>query len=88
MAAAKLTAPAANKTECPINKETFKAKAKPLNVTINGVPLPAMPHEFSTGSFGWYLNGKITVEVDGVNVPVQIGCNITAVGSKPEKAKL
>ena len=37
---------------------------------------------FSTGSFGWYLNGKTTVMVDGKAVSVQIGLNLTLVGSK------
>ncbi len=37
---------------------------------------------FSTGSFGWYRNGKTTVMVDGKAVSVQIGMNLTIVGSK------
>jgi hypothetical protein len=37
---------------------------------------------FSTGSLGWYLNGKTSIKVDGVDVPVQIGLNLTIVGSK------
>jgi hypothetical protein len=38
--------------------------------------------EFSTGSLGWYLNGKTTIEIDGKPVAVQIGLNLTIVGSK------
>jgi hypothetical protein len=38
--------------------------------------------EFSTGSLGWYLNGKATLEIDGKPVQVQIGLNLTLVGSK------
>jgi hypothetical protein len=38
--------------------------------------------EFSTGSLGWYLNGKTAIEIDGVPVSVQIGLNLTIVGSK------
>ncbi|HKB39774.1 MAG TPA: hypothetical protein VKD72_25280, partial [Gemmataceae bacterium] len=38
--------------------------------------------EFSTGSLGWYLNGKTVVEINGVRVPVQIGLNLTIIGSK------
>ena len=37
---------------------------------------------FSTGSFGWYLNGKTVMTVDGKTVSVQIGMNLTIVGSK------
>ena len=38
--------------------------------------------EFSTGSLGWYLNGKATIDVGGTSVTVQIGMNMTIVGSK------
>lgn len=77
------------KTSCPITRPQFKAKAKPVPITINGVPMPALVKEFSTGSLGWNLNGKTTIEVDGIPVSVQIGLNLTIVGSKelpPEQA--
>jgi hypothetical protein len=70
------------KTTCPVTREQFLAKAKPVVVMINGVPHSAAVREFSTGSLGWYLNGKTTIEVDGVPVSVQIGMNLTVVGSK------
>jgi hypothetical protein len=70
------------KTTCPISRAQFRANAKPLTVSINNVPLQAVVKEFSTGSLGWYLNGKTTVEVDGEAVTVQIGLNLTIVGSK------
>jgi hypothetical protein len=70
------------KTNCPINRSQFRAKAKPVTVTINNVPLQAVVKEFSTGSLGWYLNGKTTIDVDGTPVSVQIGLNLTIVGSK------
>lgn len=72
----------AKKTSCPITRADFRAKAKPLTVTINNVPLVAEVKEFSTGSLGWYLNGKTTIEVGGMPVSVQIGLNLTIVGSK------
>ena len=37
---------------------------------------------FSTGSFGWYLNGKTVIQVDGKPLNVQVGLNLTVVGSK------
>jgi len=46
------------------------------------VPLQAEVKEFSTGSLGWYLNGKTTIDVGGTPVSVQIGMNLTIVGSK------
>ena len=70
------------KTNCPITRADFRAKAKPVNVTVNGVPLSAVVKEFSTGSLGWYLNGKTTIDVGGTPVSVQIGMNLTIVGSK------
>jgi hypothetical protein len=38
--------------------------------------------EFKTGSFGWYLNNKATINVGGTPVTVQVGANLTVVGSK------
>ncbi len=49
---------------------------------LNGIPLLAGVKEFSTGSLGWHHNGKITVEVGGTVVTVQVGLNLTVVGSK------
>jgi hypothetical protein len=72
----------AKKTNCPISRADFRAKAKSVPVTISGVPLIAEVKEFSTGSLGWYLNGKTTIDVDGTPVSVQIGLNLTIVGSK------
>jgi len=60
----------------------FLAKAEPLKVSINGQEMLAEVKAFSTGSFGWYLNGKTTVMVDGKAVSIQIGMNLTIVGSK------
>jgi hypothetical protein len=72
----------AKKTTCPITRSEFRDKAKPVQVTINGVPLQAEVKEFSTGSLGWYLNGKTNIDVGGTMVSVQIGMNLTIVGSK------
>jgi hypothetical protein len=70
------------KTNCPISRAQFRAKAKPVSVTINNVPLQAVVKEFSTGSLGWNLNGKTMIDIDGTPVSVQIGLNLTIVGSK------
>ena len=72
----------AKKSSCPISRSEFRAKARPVTVTINQVPLQADVKEFSTGSLGWYLNGKTTIDVGGTLVSVQIGMNLTVVGSK------
>jgi hypothetical protein len=70
------------KTTCPITRADFLTRAKPVTITINGVPMQAEIKEFSTGSLGWYLNGKTMIEVDGKAVSVQVGLNLTVVGSK------
>ena len=70
------------KSPCPVSLTQFQEKAEPLKVVINGQELLAEVKAFSTGSFGWYLNGKTNVTVDGKLVSVQIGMNLTIVGSK------
>jgi len=72
----------AKKTTCPISRADFQAKAKAIPVTVSGVTHLAEVKEFSTGSFGWYLNGKTTIEIDGVPVAVQINASFIVVGSK------
>jgi hypothetical protein len=72
----------AKKTSCPINRAEFRDKAQAVPVTIGTQQLEAEPKEFSTGSLGWYLNGKTVVEIGGKRVAVQIGLNLTVVGSK------
>lgn len=68
--------------KCPIGRQEFLASAAPVKVEINGMPFQAMVKEFSTGSFGWNLNGKVSIEVDGKPLNCQIGMNLTVVGSK------
>lgn len=70
------------KTECPVTREQFLAGAKPVEVVINGVPMVASVKKFSTGSLGFYLNGKTVIKVGDVACSVQVGLNLTLVGSK------
>jgi len=70
------------KTACPVSLTQFLEKAEPLKITINGQEMLAEVKSFSTGSFGWYLNGKTIISVDGKTLSVQIGMNMTVVGSK------
>ena len=71
-----------NKTECPLTREHFRKAAKPLTLTIDGKTLVASVKEFSTGSFGWFTNDKLVIEVDGVPVKVQPSISLVVVGSK------
>jgi len=70
------------KTVCPISRAEFLEKAQPMSITINDQAMQAPPREFSTGSLGWNLNSKTTMNIGGVPVTVQIGMNVTVVGSK------
>lgn len=70
------------KTNCPISRNDFRNGAQAVEVIINGIPLVAEVKEFSTGSLGWYLNGKTTIRINDKPVSVQIGLNLTIVGSK------
>lgn len=75
-------APASTKkTECPITRKQFAA-ASTIHVKIGESGYVAVPKEFSTGSLGWNLNEKSVVTIDGVACKVQIGLNVTVVGSK------
>lgn len=67
---------------CAITRVQFRENAKQIPVTIGGNQYLAEVKEFSTGSLGWYLNGKTTIDVNGTLVSVQIGMNLTIVGSK------
>ena len=70
------------KSPCPVSQAQFLEKAEPLKIAVNGQEMLAEVKAFSTGSFGWYLNGKTTAMVDGKAVSIQIGMNLTVVGSK------
>jgi hypothetical protein len=70
------------KTTCPVTRQQFTSTAKPLTVNINNQPLTASPKQFSTGSIGFFANGKVQVTVDGVPVMCQVSMNITVIGSK------
>jgi hypothetical protein len=72
----------ATKTPCPITRDHFRAHGKELKVTIAGVPMTAEPKEFSTGSLGWNINGKLQLDIGGKLVTCQVGLNVTVVNSK------
>ena len=67
-----------------LTKGEFLATATDVEVLIGNTPLVATVKPFSTGSFGYYANGKVNVKVGDRNVLCQVGCTITVVGSKPK----
>ena len=70
------------KSPVPVSLTQFLEKAEPIKVVIGGQEHDALVKAFSTGSFGWNINGKTTITVDGKPLSVQIGLNLTVVGSK------
>ncbi|MGL4460692.1 MAG: hypothetical protein ACRDD1_13285 [Planctomycetia bacterium] len=72
----------AKKTNCPITRAEFREKAEAVEIMLNQGQMIAEAKEFSTGSLGWYLNGKTVVKVGDKNVQVQVGLNLTIIGSK------
>lgn len=69
--------------KCPISRDQFKKAAKPILAVIGEQKLVAnVKPEMSTGSFGWHVSDKITMEVDGVPVRVQCNIGLTVIGSK------
>ena len=72
----------AAKTTCPITRKDFDEKAKAVEVVIDGSKMMAAPRQFSTGSMGWNISNKMTIMIGDTPVTVQVGLNLTIVGSK------
>lgn len=79
-------APAGNsrpaKTKCPISREDFLDKSRPVTLSIDGHNVTLDPKDFSTGSFGYFANGKVEIDVGGTPVKCQLNCVLTVIGSK------
>lgn len=59
-------------------------KAPAITLNVAGTPVVASPRQFSTGSMGWFANGKARVEIaPGVFADCQVSSNITVIASKP-----
>ena len=66
-----------------MTKQDFTATAPPVDVTIAGQTLQAVPRQFSTGSVGFHLNGKVTVQLPGGDTArLQVNGNLVVVGSR------
>ena len=71
----------------PISRSEFKAHAKTLECSVKGEnggvsTVYLSPKDFSTGSMGWYAQGKGLVLVNGVPTEVQMNIMYTVIGSK------
>jgi hypothetical protein len=66
-----------------MTKQDFTSAARPVDVTIAGQTLQAVPKQFSTGSVGFHLNGKVTVQLpNGETARLQVNGNLVLVGSR------
>ena len=74
------------KTECKISRKEFAERAKQAKLTLEydgkTYTFAMDPMEYKTGSLGWNLSDKATFTLDGRDVKVQIGLNVTAIASK------
>lgn len=70
---------------CTVSRDEFTRQATALEVLIGDSGYQAEPKQFSTGSFGWFANGKATIAVGGKPVKCQVNLTITAIGSKEAK---
>ena len=71
-----------SKSSLALTREEFRTTAKPIPVVMGGKEMIAMVKEFSTGSLGWNINDKMLVDIGGKPVMVQVGLNLTIIGSK------
>lgn len=59
-------------------KSEFMASAQAFEIKIGDQTLSVDPKKFSTGSVGFFANGKVTIN----GVKMQANITLTAVGSK------
>jgi hypothetical protein len=68
-----------------MSMKKFLESGKAIEFEIDGNTLRGEPRTFSSGALGWYLGGKVEVDVAGTNVWAQVGCNIVIPGSNSWK---
>lgn len=69
--------------KCRISAEEFLKHAADLVAVIEGQPVVVHRKVFSSGSFGWYVSGKLEFMVNGQPIRCQISMSAIAIGSKP-----
>ncbi len=71
------------KRTCSVTASQFLKGAKDTTTTLFGTPMRVSVKDFSTGTFGWYGNGKGSVQLeDGSIVEVQLAVSAYVIGSK------
>ncbi len=72
-------------TSCPVTMDEFMKTKKMIKVETEDQMFLCVPRDFASGSFGYNVNGKLTIMIGDIPVPFQFTGNITAIGSKPPK---
>lgn len=73
--------------KCQIGRQEFLTKAPVLSIKLTDGDIQlahflGAPKEFSTGSFGWGVQQKQSIMINGKAVEVVVGMNLTIVKSK------
>ena len=63
----------------------FLESGKAVEFDVDGNTLTGLPRTFASGAMGWYLGGKVEMDVAGQTVWAQVGCNIVIPGSNAWK---
>lgn len=83
----KVAKPGKKGSRFPMTHEEYQAAVMKQSgivpATINGMPVVVPFKKFSTGSVGFYTNGKVTLQIGDKMVEHQMGITLTAIGSKP-----
>jgi hypothetical protein len=64
------------------SKNEFMAGAQAFEIQVGDQKLLVEPKKFSTGSVGYFANGKLTMNIGGQLVKMQANVTLTAIGSK------
>mmetsp|Transcript_48410 Transcript_48410/g.139235 ORF Transcript_48410/g.139235 Transcript_48410/m.139235 type:complete len:184 (+) Transcript_48410:60-611(+) len=65
-----------------MSRKRFSEVAAPISVKIEGKTIKVNPKRFSTGSSGFYSTQKLSMELDGHEVMMQVQLSATVIGSK------
>lgn len=65
-----------------LSRPHFRQHAQAIAFSLAGVPLAAVPKEMSTGSLGWHANQRISIDLGGEPVQVQVNVLLTIAHSK------
>ena len=60
----------------------FEANAEKLSVDVLGNIATGEARSFTSGNKGWYLGGKVEIQVGKKKLWAQLGLNLTILGSK------